>query len=80
MLWRRGCFWKEGAGIHFQNGEGASPETMTIPVIGASIWNYDDIEKLFGFGAKAVAFGSVFMCYPWRPTRYLLRWSKRIPK
>ena len=46
-----------------------------IPVIGASVWNYEDIEKLFGFGAKAIAFGSIFLRYPWRPTGFIKRWK-----
>ena len=51
-----------------------------IPVIGASVWNYTDIIDLFGFGAKAVAFGSVFLRYPWRPTCYVRRWLKNQKK
>lgn len=49
------------------------------PVIGASVWNYEDIEKLFGLGAKAVAFGSIFLRHPWRPTRFVRRWKKNRP-
>lgn len=47
-----------------------------IPVIGASVWNYGDIKKLFGLGAKATAFGSLFLRYPWRPTGFVKRWKK----
>lgn len=50
-----------------------------IPVIGASVWDYEDIDKLFGLGAKAVAFGSVFLRYPWRPTHFVRRWKKNHP-
>ena len=34
--------------------------SSSIPVIGPSPWVYDDIQKLFDLGAKAVSFGSVF--------------------
>lgn len=44
-----------------------------IPVIGASVWNYEDIQKLFDLGAKAIAFGSIFLRYPWRPTLFVQR-------
>lgn len=46
-----------------------------IPVIGASVWEYEDIQKLFDLGAKAIAFGSIFLRYPWRPTRFVKRWQ-----
>lgn len=42
-----------------------------IPVIGCSIWNYDDIQKLYDMGCKAVGFGSIFLRYPWKPTMYI---------
>lgn len=45
-----------------------------IPVIGASVWEYGDIAKLFGMGTKAIAFGSIFLRYPWRPTRFVQKW------
>ncbi|MBI4124401.1 MAG: hypothetical protein HY609_04105 [Deltaproteobacteria bacterium] len=51
-----------------------------IPVIGASVWDYEDIEKLFDLGAGAVAFGSVFLRYPWRPTLYVKRFQKNRPR
>lgn len=47
-----------------------------IPVIGASVWNYEDIQKLFDLGAKAIAFGSIFLRYPWRPTLFVQRWKR----
>lgn len=46
-----------------------------IPVIGAGVWEYGDIAKLFDLGAKAAAFGSIFLRYPWRPTRFVRRWQ-----
>ncbi len=54
----------------------------TIPVIGPSVWEYDDVEKIFKHGARAVSFGSVFVRHPWRPTLFARRWikEKRIPR
>jgi len=49
-------------------------QSTSIPVIGASVWEYQDIGKLFDMGAKAVAFGSIFLRYPWRPTHFVKRW------
>lgn len=42
-----------------------------IPIIGPSVWEFQDIAKIRNMGAKAVSFGSVFMPYPWRPTLYI---------
>jgi|SRR3972149_7170971 len=47
-----------------------------IPVIGPSIWEYDDMHKLESLGAKGFSFGSIFLRYPWRPTEYVLRWER----
>ena len=49
----------------------------TLPIIGASVWKYKDIEALFNLGARAIAFGSIFLRYPWRPTLYVKRWKKK---
>jgi len=46
-------------------------KTTSIPVIGSSVWDFSDIEKLRKLGAKAVSFGSVFLKYPWRPTMFI---------
>lgn len=46
------------------------------PVIGPSVWDYEDIEKLFRLGARAVSFGSLFLYHPWRPTRFVRRWYR----
>ncbi|MBI5299516.1 MAG: hypothetical protein HY877_04395 [Deltaproteobacteria bacterium] len=54
--------------------------TTTMPVIGASVWEYEDLSKLFELGAKAIAFGSVFLRYPWRPTTFVRRWQKQSQK
>jgi len=41
------------------------------PIIGPSVWDFEDIEKLRDMGAKAVSFGSIFLCHPARPTRFV---------
>lgn len=46
-------------------------EAVKTPVIGPSVWDYEDISKLRAIGAKAISFGSIFMKYPWRPTQYV---------
>lgn len=43
------------------------------PVIGPSVWNYEDIAEVRRHGARAVSFGSVFLRYPWRPTLFIKR-------
>jgi dihydroorotate dehydrogenase len=47
-----------------------------IPVIGPSVWEYEDIRKVIDKGAKAVSFGSVFVHHPWRATRFVRRWIR----
>jgi len=42
-----------------------------IPVIGPSVWEYEDIQKLRKLGAKAISFGSIFLHYPWRPGQFV---------
>lgn len=49
----------------------------TIPVIGPSVWEFEDIERLRKIGAKAISFGSVFLRYPWRPTQFVRKDMKR---
>jgi dihydroorotate dehydrogenase (NAD+) catalytic subunit len=50
------------------------------PLIGPSVWHYEDIERLFKMGANAVSFGSISMIHPRRPwgpilpTRYVKRY------
>lgn len=53
-------------------------QTTRVPIIGPSIWDYEDIQKIFAKGAKAVGFGSVFIPYPWRPTLFVRRWMRSI--
>lgn len=47
-----------------------------VPVIGPSVWNYGDIDRLFQLGAGAVSFGSIFLYHPWRPTLFIRRWQR----
>jgi dihydroorotate dehydrogenase (NAD+) catalytic subunit len=44
-----------------------------VPVIGPSIWDYEDIAAVRKLGAKAVSFGSIFLGMPWRPTLFVRR-------
>lgn len=39
-----------------------------IPVIGCSVWHYEDLVKLWGMGVKAISFGAVHIPFPTRPT------------
>ena len=48
-------------------------DSTNIPVIAPSIWEYEDIAKVRAMGAKAVSFGSLFLRYPWRPTKFVKR-------
>lgn len=54
-------------------------KAVKTPVIGPSVWEYEDIQKIFDLGAKAVSFGSVFVGYPWRPTALVRRWRCENP-
>lgn len=47
-----------------------------IPVIGSSVWEYEDIQRLKILGAFAFHFGAVFLPYPGRPTAYVKRWME----
>lgn len=51
--------------------------TLTaVPVIGPSIWEFDDIQKVRDLGAQAISFGSIFLRYPWRPTLFVRKEKK----
>jgi len=52
-------------------------KATSIPVIGPSVWDFSDIEKLRKLRAKAVSFGSVFLKYPWRPTMFVRKDKRR---
>lgn len=44
-----------------------------IPVIGPSVWDFEDLSRVREHGARAISFGSIFLRYPWRPTIYVRR-------
>jgi len=46
-----------------------------IPVVGPSVWEYEDIARLKALGASAIHFGTIFF-HPWKPTSYVRRWEK----
>ena len=52
-------------------------KTTKIPVIGPSVWNFEDIQKIFDCGAKAVSFGSIFVSRPWSPTCFVKRYLNK---
>ena len=47
----------------------------SIPVIGSSVWKYEDISRLEKLGASAIHFGTIFF-WPGKPTSYIKRWMK----
>ena len=51
-------------------------ELTDIPVIGPSVWNYEDLEEIRRRGAQAIGFGSIFLRYPWRPTLFVRKEQK----
>ena len=67
-----------GGGV---SGQAAQPYTWQlvrrladltdIPVIGPSVWEFNDIARLRKLKAAAISFGSVFLRYPWRPTLFV---------
>ena len=48
---------------------------IKIPVIGPSVWEFEDLDKLRQLGASAISFGSIFF-RPWLPNR-LVRQDRR---
>ncbi|MBU2037214.1 hypothetical protein KJ866_03410 [Patescibacteria group bacterium] len=46
-------------------------QTSSIPVIASAVWDFEDLAKVRSLGAKAIAFGSIHMLYPWRPTSFV---------
>ncbi len=48
-----------------------------VPIIGCSVWNYDDIDRLYEIGCKAISFGSIFLRYPWRPTSFVRKYNDK---
>ncbi len=62
---------------HTWNLIGRIANQSIIPVIGPSVWDFEDIKKLRKIGAKAISFGSIFLRYPWRPTQFVRKDMKR---
>lgn len=48
-------------------------QSVKTPVIGPGVWEYEDMAALRSLGAKAISFGSIFMRYPWRATKFIKR-------
>lgn len=46
-----------------------------IPIIGPSVWEYEDISRVKSLGASAVHFGAIFF-QAWKPTSYVKRWMR----
>jgi dihydroorotate dehydrogenase len=44
-----------------------------VPVIGPSVWEYEDLDRLRKLGADAISFGSIFLRHPWQPTSFVRR-------
>ena len=45
----------------------------SLPVIGPSIMEFEDMEKLWRLGAKAIGFGVIHLRTPWKPTSFIKR-------
>ena len=43
----------------------------SLPVIGPSIMEFEDMEKLRRLGAKAIGFGAIHLRTPWKPTSFI---------
>ena len=50
-------------------------EVTDIPIIGCSVWEYEDIQKLYDLGASAISFGGIFLRYPWKPTKFIRKYE-----
>jgi len=74
-----GVSGKVAQGLNWKMVQELSERTK-IPVIGPSVWEYMDIDKLFDLGAGAVSFGSIFLRYPWRPTQFVEKWLQASSK
>lgn len=46
-----------------------------IPVVGPSVWEYEDIWRLRTLGASAYHFGTIFF-HPWKPTGFIRKFVK----
>ena len=48
-------------------------QATTTPLIGPSVWSYEDLEKIRSRGASAISFGSIFLKHPLRPLKIVRR-------
>ena len=48
----------------------------SLSVIGPSIMEFEDMEKLRRLGAKAISFGAIFLRTPWKPTSFINKEKK----
>ncbi len=74
---------KVGGGSGGVSGKPAQPfnwqavrdlsRNTSIPVIGPSIMEYDDMRKVRSVGARAVSFGAIHIRTPWKPTKFVKR-------
>ncbi len=53
-------------------------KSTNTPVIGPSIWDFSDIERLKKIGASAYHFGAIFLPCPWKPTMFIKRLRGKI--
>lgn len=44
-----------------------------LPVIGPSVMEFEDMQTLRDYGAKAISFGAIHLRTPWKPTQFVLR-------
>ncbi len=49
----------------------------SLPVIGPSVMEFEDMEKLRRLGAEAISFGAVHLRTPWKPTSFVTREMRR---
>jgi dihydroorotate dehydrogenase len=55
-------------------------EVPEMPVIGPSIWEFEDLDRLRKLGAKALSFGAIHLARPWAPTAFVRRELKAAEK
>ncbi|MDA8611392.1 hypothetical protein N9L18_00825 [Candidatus Pacebacteria bacterium] len=48
-------------------------EQDALPVIGPSVMEFEDLEKLRNLGASAISYGAIHLRTPWKPTQLVLK-------
>ena len=48
---------------------GSLAKQGSLPVIGPSVMEFEDMYRVYKLGAKAVSFGAIHLRTPWKPTR-----------